>query len=93
MGIFEGEAKGVLKGFITVVRGFRLFQTKKLVTKEVKVQGVIGSGLFPSGSNQAPSLNFCTYLFNTLKSAKGSIHAKRLQAGWNNDYLLAILKS
>jgi predicted transposase YbfD/YdcC len=27
------------------------------------------------------------------KSAKGGMHAKRLQAGWNNDYLLTILKS
>jgi hypothetical protein len=32
-------------------------------------------------------------LFKNEKSAKGSIHARRLQAGWNNDYLLAILKS
>ena len=32
-------------------------------------------------------------LLKNEKSAKGGIHAKRLQAGWNNDYLLAILKS
>lgn len=32
-------------------------------------------------------------LLNRDKTAKGGIHAKRLQAGWNNDFLLSVLKS
>jgi len=46
-----------------------------------------------SAENLAMLRHLALNLLKRDKSAKGGIHAKRLQAGWNNDYLLTILKS
>lgn len=46
-----------------------------------------------SSENLAVLRHMALNLLKNEKTARGGIHAKRLQAGWNNDYLLTILKN
>jgi predicted transposase YbfD/YdcC len=46
-----------------------------------------------AAENLAVLRHMALNLLKNEKTARGGIHAKRLQAGWNNDFLLTILKS
>ena len=46
-----------------------------------------------AAENLAVLRHMALNLLKNEKTARGGLHAKRLQAGWNNDYLLTILNS
>ena len=46
-----------------------------------------------AAENLAVLRHMALNLLKKEKTANGGIRAKRLQAGWNNDYLITILRS
>ncbi len=57
--------------------------------QEDQVQGCLGY----SAENLAVVRHLAVNLLTHEKTAKGGVHAKRLKAGWNNNYLTLVLNS
>ena len=57
--------------------------------QEDKVKGCLGY----SAENLAVVRHLAVNLLTHEKTAKGGVHAKRLKAGWNNNYLTLVLNS